>query len=110
MVRKEDTDKALAELGATMCSFYRNDIKSLPFILENKTSAEIKQELHLLIEKTDSELLELVYSLLKKNVNVLNLSDAQLSELERRYKAHVKNPHEGSSWEEVKNRISRKSK
>lgn len=73
------------------------------------SSAEIKQELHLLIENSDSELLELVYSILRKNENELDLSEAQFAELERRYESHLKNPKEGSSWDEVRARISKKS-
>ncbi len=45
LVKKEDTDKALAELGATMGAFYRNDLKALPVILEHKSHIEIKSEL-----------------------------------------------------------------
>lgn len=74
------------------------------------SSAEMKQELHLLIENADSELLELVYSILRKTENELDLSEIQVAELEKRYETHVKNPSQGSSWEEVKSRISRKSK
>lgn len=74
------------------------------------SSAEIKHELHLLIENSDSELLELVYSILRKNENELDLSEAQFAELERRYESHLKNPMEGSNWDEVRARISKKSK
>lgn len=73
-------------------------------------TSEIKQELHSLIENSDSELLAVIYSILRKNDNKLILSEAQVAELERRYEAHLKNPSEGSGWEEVKTRISRKSK
>lgn len=74
------------------------------------STADIKQELHLLIENSDSALLELVYSILRKNKDELSLTVAQVAELERRYEAHLKNPNEGSSWEEVKNRISKKNR
>lgn len=74
------------------------------------SSAEIRQQLHVLIEKADSDLLEIVYSILKKPERNLGLSPLQLEELERRYAAHLENPSEGSSWEEVKARVSRKNK
>jgi len=45
LVRKDEIDKAMADLGATMSSFYRNDLKALPVLLENKTYLEIKDEL-----------------------------------------------------------------
>lgn len=68
----------------------------------------MKQKFHLLIENADSELLELVYSILRKTENELDLSEAQFAELERRYESHLKNPKEGSSWDEVRARLSRK--
>jgi uncharacterized protein YaaR (DUF327 family) len=42
----------------------------------------MKYELHLLIENLDSELLELVYSILRKNENELDLIEAQFAEFE----------------------------
>lgn len=74
------------------------------------STAEMKHELHLLIENADSELLELMYSILSKTENELALNEIQVAELERRYEDHIKNPSEGSTWDEVKARISKKSK
>lgn len=71
------------------------------------STAEIKQQLHNLIEKADSELLELAYSILSKSKGVLNLNQSQIEELEKRYAAHLENPSKGSSWEEVRERLSR---
>lgn len=72
------------------------------------STTEIKQELHNLIEKADSDLLELAYSILSKSKGVLNLNQSQIDELEKRYAAHLENPSKGSSWEEVKSRILKK--
>lgn len=45
LVRKEDTDKAMADLASTMGAMYRNDLKALPVLLENKQHIDIKKEL-----------------------------------------------------------------
>ena len=71
------------------------------------STAEIKQQLHNLIEKADSELLELAYSILSKSERELNLNQSQIEELEKRYVAHIENPGRGSSWDEVRERLSR---
>jgi uncharacterized protein YaaR (DUF327 family) len=47
------------------------------------STAEIKQQLYNLIEKADSELLELAYSILSKSKGVLNLNQSQIEELEK---------------------------
>lgn len=72
------------------------------------STAEIKQQLHSLIEKADSELLELAYFILSKSESEVNLNQSQIDELEKRYAAHLENPGKGSSWDEVKSRISKK--
>lgn len=73
-------------------------------------TTDLKQELHALIEKADTGVLELAYSILRAPGSELKLSSAQIGELERRYAAHLANPSEGSSWEEVRSRISSRSK
>lgn len=72
------------------------------------STAEIKQKLHSLIEKADSELLELAYYILSKSESEVNLNQALIDELEKRYAAHLENPGKGSSWNEVRARISMK--
>lgn len=72
------------------------------------SKSEIKQQLHDLIEKADSELLELAYSILSNSKSELDLNQSQLDELGKRYAAHLENPNEGSSWDEVQSRISKK--
>lgn len=72
------------------------------------STAEIKQQLHSLIEKADSELLELAYYILSKSESEVNLNQAQIDELVKRYAAHLENPGKGSSWDEARARISMK--
>ncbi len=72
--------------------------------------SNIKEELHAMIEKADSEVLELVYSILYPVGEDPDLNADQVAELDRRYAAHLEKPEEGSSWAEVKDRISKKSK
>ena len=43
LIPAEDTDKAMAELGALHLAQYQNDLKILPVILENKSKQEITQ-------------------------------------------------------------------
>lgn len=43
LVKKDEIDKSMADLGATMGGFYRNDLKSLPVLLENKSQFEIQK-------------------------------------------------------------------
>jgi len=45
LVKKDDTDKAMADLASTMGAMYRNDIKALPVLLENKPHTDIRTEL-----------------------------------------------------------------
>jgi putative addiction module component (TIGR02574 family) len=49
-------------------------------------------------------------SIVKENEkkNSYQLSDDQISFLEEEIEAYGKNPEEGSSWEEIKNRIKNK--
>lgn len=72
------------------------------------STQEIKQQLHSLIEKADSELLELAYFILNKSESELNLNQSQTEELEKRYAAHIENPGKGSSWDEERAQISMK--
>jgi len=46
LVEKVATDRAMAEVGATMGAFYRNDLKVLPVLLNGKNAISIKQELN----------------------------------------------------------------
>ncbi|MBN7812197.1 addiction module protein [Algoriphagus sp. H41] len=74
-------------------------------------NSNIKEELHAMIEKADSEVLELVYSILNPaGEDPAALNGDQVAELERRYAAHLEKPEEGSTWEEVKGRISKKNR
>jgi hypothetical protein len=43
LIPAEDTDKALAELGAVHVAQYRGDLKLLPMLLENKPKHEIQK-------------------------------------------------------------------
>ena len=52
-------------------------------------------------------LVEELWDDLATHPDQITLTDAQRAELDRRYQAYLKNPTEGSSWEEVKARIQR---
>ena len=56
LIPAEDTDKAMAELGALHLSQYQSDLKILPVILENKSKQEI---IKILDEHFESRILDM---------------------------------------------------
>lgn len=72
-------------------------------------TSDLKEEIHALIEKANQDVLELIFNILSPSEKVLDMNPEQVAELERRYSVHLKNPEAGSSWIEVKNRISKKN-
>jgi len=66
LVKKEDTDKAMADLASTMGAMYRNDIKALPVLLENKPFTDIREEL----DRHYKDRMETMHRILSKEAKV----------------------------------------
>ncbi len=70
---------------------------------------QIKELLHQYINKADERLINLMYAMVQADMEEedYQLSEAHKKVLDKRIAAHEANPSSGSSWEEVKTRISR---
>ncbi|MEO7991686.1 MAG: hypothetical protein ABI663_19190 [Chryseolinea sp.] len=74
-------------------------------------SAQIREELHHLINIADDRLLNLIYDVMKNETREedLFLSDEHKNILVQRLAEHKAFPSDGSSWSEVKARIKKKA-
>jgi putative addiction module component (TIGR02574 family) len=74
-------------------------------------AAQIREELHQFINRADERILNLMYGMMKADSEEgdYTLSEAHKQLLDERLASHEASPKEGSSWEEVKIRITRKA-
>ncbi len=74
-------------------------------------AAQIREELHKLINTADDRLLNLMYDVMKDETREEDflLTDEHKKILDQRLADHKANPSEGSSWSEVKARIQQKA-
>lgn len=74
-------------------------------------AAQIREELHQFINHADERVLNLIYGMMKADSEVgdFTLSEAHKQLLDERLAAHKASPQEGSSWQDVKNRIKQKA-
>jgi len=70
-------------------------------------TAQIRELLHEYINQADERLINLMYAMVQANLKEedYGLSEAHKKVLDERLAAYQTDPSEGSSWEEVKNRI-----
>ena len=71
------------------------------------STLQIREALHQYINEADERFLQLVYGMMKADENI-ELSAAHKRILDKRLAKHRANPNGGSSWKEVKKRISEK--
>lgn len=91
----------------------KSEMKSLSLFNQNTCimrAAQIREELHQLINRADERVLNLIYGIMKADSEEGDfiLSDVHKQLLDERLAAHKASPKEGSSWEEVKARIRQK--
>ena len=67
--------------------------------------AHLSQILKLSIPERILLVEEIWDSIVKENKNAYSLSEEQIHFLDEEIKAYEKNPEEGSTWEEIKNRL-----
>ena len=69
--------------------------------------AQLRSELHDLIEKADDRLLNLIYAMLQADMtdDDYQLSNDHKKILDERLKDHQKDPTSGSDWKSTKSRI-----
>lgn len=74
-------------------------------------AAQIREELHQLINTADDRLLNLMYDVMKDETREEDflLTNEHKKILDQRLVDHKANPSEGSSWSEVKARIQQKA-
>ena len=74
-------------------------------------AAQIREELHQFINRADERVLNLMYGMMKADSEEgdFTVSEAHKQLLDERLTEHKASPEEGSSWEEVKTRISQKA-
>lgn len=68
---------------------------------------QMRDELHQFINQADERMLKLIYGMMKADIEEENFALTELHKqiLDERLMAHENSPEEGSTWEEVKNRI-----
>ena len=66
-----------------------------------------REELQKLPVADRLELVEELWDSIARDADQLTLTPAQMEELDRRFADYEKNPGEGVSWEEVRDRIRR---
>lgn len=74
-------------------------------------TTQIREELHQFINRADERILRLIYGMMKADFEEGDdylLTEAHKQILDARLAAHESAPNEGSSWEEVKSRITKK--
>lgn len=71
--------------------------------------SQIREELHQFINHADERMLNLIYGMMKADSQDgdLSLNDAQKKILDERLEIHKSSPQEGSTWNDVKNRIKK---
>jgi len=72
------------------------------------STVQLREEIHQYIDRVDDRIIQLIYGMMQAD---LTEEDYELSEehkkiLDKRLQAHKYNPTNGSSWQEVKARIS----
>ena len=69
------------------------------------TEAILKEASHLTLDER-IKLVEELWESIRPSAESIPLNEAQEAVLERRYKAYQADPEEGSSWSDVRDRIS----
>ena len=74
-------------------------------------AAKIREELHQFINQADERMLRLIYGMMKADIEEENfaLTESHKQILDDRLKAHENSPEDGSSWDEVKNRVKKRA-
>lgn len=74
-------------------------------------AAQIREELHQYIDKADERILNMIYAMVKADTGQEDylLTDEHKQLLDERLAAHKASPQEGSTWSEVKNRVTQKT-
>lgn len=70
LVKVEDTDKAMAELGAIFVSNYRNDLKLLPVLLSKKEQRDIKN----ILDKHYEDRIDNMEKIVNKTISINSIS------------------------------------
>ena len=71
-------------------------------------AAQLREELHQLINKADERLLNLIYGMLKADDNRNILTEEQQADLEKRILRHRKGESQSYSWPEARDIIEKR--
>jgi hypothetical protein len=73
-------------------------------------SIELKQEVHGYIEQADDKILQAIKTLVKPNIEHIQLSKEQKKELDKRKKNHLSGASKSFTWEQTEKMLKAKKK
>ena len=69
------------------------------------STSQIREKLHDYIDSADDRFLNIIYAMVQADLENFSIHKEHKDILDDRLADHEKNPTQGSSWDDVKNRI-----
>ena len=72
-------------------------------------AAQIREELHEFIDRADERVLNLIYGMMKADVESEGLTSEQREDLDKRIASHKKGESQSYSWSEARAKIKKRT-